>query len=1696
MLHQRFVGSVVALLLLVGAAWGVPPLEALQQAQPYAPNHTWPVLTAAQWTGDPDLDAVILLSIDDMRDPAKYEAFLRPILDKLAEVGAPGALSIFTNSVDPNDPQLQAWLKEGLSLEAHTIKHPCPMLCQGNLDEAKKTYDECVDLLDAVPGNRPVASRVPCCDSMDSASPRYFSEIIAGITPAGAYLPIDSSVFNFFNPDDPGIPDEIVADAERAPRGRFEKYIPFAAYTTTISNYPYPYIVGNHTWEFPCTAPSDWEAQNRNQPFAPQSIEDMKAAIDATVVKQGTYVLCFHPHHWIKPEQVADLIEHAHSTYGPRVRFMNFHTAADLLQEHLLLGVTLRKVDGWDNGARLADVNNDGYMDVLLGNAQVQTTRVWQPEHRAWETIPMPVRWTEAAGPTAPLLAHFDGGTVLIQAGGSPRAWRFGDGWQDDKGLVQGLSTQGTLRAVDLNGDEQDELLDDNGAVFVRDTETATWHDAGYHLPDGVRFRDGKGRDAGLRWVDVDEDRDLDLVFSNETQYGLWLYDGATKGWTTEVFNAKRGDASAAREIPSIVVDGTDNGFWVAKRNLWWHNENTDTLPDRVDRRSFQQLLASVKPRAKDVVEATASMRSPGRDVVAVAAEPLVRDPVCIAWDARGRLWTVEMRDYPLGLDNNGKPGSEVRVLDDDNADGIYDRATVFLEELPWATSVMPWRDGVLVCSAPEIFFAADRDGDGKADFREVLFSGFGEGNQQHRINGLRWGVDAWIYAANGDSGGRVHSTKTGKDINVRGRDVRLNPDTGELETLTGETQFGRARDDFGRAFGCANWSPMWFYTLAERYQLRNPFLAAPDGRDFFIESNRVFPVSVVTERFNDFHMEGLFTSACGLEIYRDGLLTGDIGAALDLFTCEPVHNLVSRRRGEYVEGGFVGARIEEENNSEFLASTDPWFRPVMTRTGPNGALFVADMYRQVIEHPEYINIEKQQELDFRAGEDEGRVWRVTPHGVAPGAIPNLTELGSAELVALLATPNGTLRDLVQQRLYEQNDPEANALLQSLANDTEASAAARVAALWLLERRAKLNADTVARALGDSADGLVLNAMQLAESRLDNPAVQAALLAAAKHALEDAPALRVQAAYTLGEWDDPRAWEALSGFFGGGRVLRVAALSSVNEHNIATLAGPLLALAQQPDDDAFDGDAHAQVFMVMAGCLLKREENQEALEAFARAVFVSADGAAPALWQWRGARELADTIKRFGHDLADVLARWPEVYLAAEALLDRARDTVADTGAAEEVRALAAHLLGREKARLTDDAAALARVVEPRNPPALIEAALGGLQKMGTPAVATHLITGWPGYSPALQTQVAEVIFSRAEWTHALVQALEEGTLSARQLGLAQRQRLQAQGDDVLRARIAKAFGVEASPDRQAVIDRLRPALRLQGDRDHGKVIFTERCAVCHLIDGVGNRVGADLESMTDRRPEAIITSLLDPNRAVETRYVAYEVETADLSTFSGIMSAESATSITLTGANGLAQTVLRSEVSSIRSTDRSIMPEGLEEGLSEQDIADLLAFVAGAEPPPKSLAGNTPAEVVAEADGRFALTAENAELRGPTLTYEPQMHNIGFWASPLDRATWRLRGLRAGEYQVELEYCCDSSVAGNGYRLAIGDNVILGRVAGTGTWNNYEEASIGTVKLSGEETMLNLSAEGDIRGYLADVRRVTLVPVETKGTP
>ena len=223
-----------------------------------------------------------------------------------------------------------------------------------------------------------------------------------------------------------------------------------------------------------------------------------------------------------------------------------------------------------------------------------------------------------------------------------------------------------------------------------------------------------------------------------------------------------------------------------------------------------------------------------------------------------------------------GKPGGRVKVLTDTDGDGKYDDAKIFLDEVPFPTGVKVWRKGILVTAAPDILYAEDTDGDDKADVRKILYHGFGEGNQQHRVNGLRWGLDNWLHVGNGDSGGQIKSELTGEQVNVGGRDLRIRPDEGKLETTSGNTQFGRERNDWGDWFGNNNSNPIFHYVLDDHYLRRNPH-SAPPAVTRHIQAAPgvapVFPKSRTLARFNDLHTANRFTSACSTMIYRDDLL-------------------------------------------------------------------------------------------------------------------------------------------------------------------------------------------------------------------------------------------------------------------------------------------------------------------------------------------------------------------------------------------------------------------------------------------------------------------------------------------------------------------------------------------------------------------------------------------------------------------------------------------------------------------------------------------------------------------------------------------------------------------------------------------------------------------------------------------------------
>ncbi|RPH42432.1 MAG: dehydrogenase, partial [Planctomycetota bacterium] len=462
---------IIALLASVLALQDGNRLTYLDESDPYYVSGRFPKLTTPQWVGEEGVQAALIFSIDDMMDTAKYEAYLRPLLDRLKKVDGRAPVSILTCKVDPRDEQLQRWLVEGLSLDNHTSTHPHPLLRDGDFAKARGNVDRCTDMLFDIPNNRPVAFRMPWCDVLNTQSPRFFAEIFNKTTASGRFLTIDSSVFTFL-----------------APRDRYQKYLAHAPnYVNWVDDYPYPYVIGRLCWEFPGVVPDDSLGQRLNKPNSPATVEDLKATIDTVVEKQGTWTFVFHPHNWIKNSQLVELVDHAVEKHGRKVLFLNFREAQERLDKNLLGGHPLRRADGGDNGVRILDVDGDGHVDVVIGNDKAKTTRIWKGS-----------RWEETSFPVA-VDEHLRFGIVGKQtvALTAKRAWRFeGGAWKEDASLVPPAFDR-SARLRDATNDGTCELLVGSDVYAW----SGGWKKQSWGLPKGTAVVDEEGRDAGLRFV-------------------------------------------------------------------------------------------------------------------------------------------------------------------------------------------------------------------------------------------------------------------------------------------------------------------------------------------------------------------------------------------------------------------------------------------------------------------------------------------------------------------------------------------------------------------------------------------------------------------------------------------------------------------------------------------------------------------------------------------------------------------------------------------------------------------------------------------------------------------------------------------------------------------------------------------------------------------------------------------------------------------------------------------------------------------------------------------------------------------------------------------------------------------------------------------------------------------------------------------
>jgi putative membrane-bound dehydrogenase-like protein len=961
----------------------------------------------------------------------------------------------------------------------------------------------------------------------------------------------------------------------------------------------------------------------------------------------------------------------------------------------------------------------------------------------------------------------------------------------------------------------------------------------------------------------------------------------------------------------------------------------------------------------------------PGFHVELAAGEPLVASPIAVCFDENGRMFVLEMRDYSEDREVTPHLG-RVRMLEDTNGDGRYDKATIFADDLPWPTALIWANGGLFVLATPDLYRFEDHDGDGRAEKREIIFTGFQSEakalNVQGLPNSLQWGPDNQIHLQVPTSGASRIRRPGEKDAPAVTGDFFFDPRTYKWGMEAGGGQYGMSYDNEGRRYTCNNSDHLRTYIYDSRLTenltgLPSPLVSiaadGPAAEVFRISPDE--PWRVIRTRWRvsgrvkgivegGGRVSGYFTGATGVTIYRgDAFPPEYLG---DAFIGDAGGNLVHHKRLRADGVSLIGERPADEKNIEFAASRDTWFRPVDFANAPDGTLYIVDMYREVIEHPHSIPEEIKKLIDLTSGRDRGRIWRLAPDGFKPKPPPRLGSATTEELIKTLGHPNGWHRDTATRLLWERQDPNALALLQQTLRSSPSSLA-RLHALRVLaheggfgavDHRGQIEIGDLLAALEDK-DPAVL---ELAVSILINMAptysktnalwVQMRLIARAA-----APRVRLQLALAFAQASDPEAQIGLHELVRldpGDRLISAAALGS----RLIRYDARKLLPGTKPAASAIPGlglaEPETPPTPAWTSFILRLAQAVGADPA------AEMDGSRAALVEYATERipqlpllaAVAEGMASRGKQLASLFS--PESAAKVDASV---RTTLANAGATVPERIAAARLLTPQAHPA--DLALLTDLLKASNPPELQRAALDQLNPRPPEdalPLTQLLLAGWKGFAPAFRNEVLRFMVARPARAQALLQEIKAGHIAAADISTADAAQLQQSKDATVAALAKELLPKPSTATREEVIKQFEPALVLAGDKAKGKEVYTQRCATCHRFKGEGNAFGPDLESVVTGGKEKILTHFIDPNREVAPQFAAYTVELKDGATLAGIVASETPNQVILREPLGKETTLAREKIARLQTTGRSPMPEGLEAGLSSADVAGLLEFLTG----------------------------------------------------------------------------------------------------------------------------------------------------------
>lgn len=974
--------------------------------------------------------------------------------------------------------------------------------------------------------------------------------------------------------------------------------------------------------------------------------------------------------------------------------------------------------------------------------------------------------------------------------------------------------------------------------------------------------------------------------------------------------------------------------------------------------KSLAEQMPRIPPQSPADAPKTFKLQN-GFSLELVASEPDVVDPIDAAFDERGRMYVVEMNDYPFlpeqreqkYRDQRAETWGRIRLLTDTDNDGKMDHSVIFADKLRWPQSVVCYKGGIFVLSAPNLYYLKDTDGDGVADLKSVVCSGFATANVQGLANGLEWGRDNAIYFSSGMAGGELtipaRNGKPERKFTPGRRDLRLNPETLELTMVSGGQQYGHTINDWGDRFICNNSNHIIHVTWPLPYLERNPLLTTPDLTRSIAKDGAaavVFRASTpepwrlirTARRAADPEMRkrlpqselvptGFFTSATGITVYRGGAYPPEYQG--DVFIGDCGGNLIHRKKLTPDGISFTADRADQ--GVEFMTSTDNWYRPVNFVNAPDGTLYVLDMYRETIEHPISIPDDIKANVDLESGYDKGRIWRLIPPNYKRTPPPNLEKLTTGELVQTLKSPHGALRDVAQRLLVERQDVAAVTGLREILRDKSGRSTpqSKIHALWTLSGLKKLEPDDVRTALSDSSEFVREHALKtLPQVIAKAPELTELALSLTN---DKAPRVVWQLAFTLGDLPEKQAvlgLRSLASRAASDSDLRVAWLSSSN------------GLAPSLVKELFSEDTIAvrPLLVELARVIGSSPDSSDQTDLLRLALKEST----PLETRMPVLLALGDGLKRRGTAIEKVLIDGKadrDLTLAVAKMFERASETAKNSAASESERLAAVRALALTKAEQATSA--LVELLAPQVSPDLQLAAVKALSGQATEEAFKALIDSWKGFGLLTRKEVIDNLVQSNDGATTLLSAVESGTIKPSELDRDKRQLLSNYPNPAVKE-MAKKVLAETPSNRKEVVANYQPATELTGDATRGKTLLAKTCLQCHRMGATGHQVGPDFASVQNKSPADLIIAILDPNREALPQYQTYTAVTKQGQIHTGLIASETSASLTLKRAEAKEDIILRETLDELVSNGASLMPEGLEKDIDKQQLADIIAAI------------------------------------------------------------------------------------------------------------------------------------------------------------